>query len=180
MASLDDRLGDAVRAHLARSGLSGRRFGARALGDPGFVASQTKGRRCGLATADRVLAAMGARPIGPAFRREVEAFLSAIRTKVYVLGEGSAGAPSFVERLRRGASVRLATVERVRAWMAAHSNEAGRGAAILDLSPRAPWTATACAARVRPITVSGSASSTRLRAPDRARRHQDVLCPRRP
>ena len=70
---------------------------------------------------------MGARPIGPAFRREVEAFLCATRTKVYVLREGSAGAPSFVERLRRGASVRLPTVERVRAWMAAHSNEAGRG-----------------------------------------------------
>ena len=80
-----------MRAHLAGSGLSGRRFGARALGDPGFVASLAKGRRCGLATADRVLSAMEARPIGPAFRREVEACLRATRTKVYVPGEGSVG-----------------------------------------------------------------------------------------
>ena len=117
MASLDDQLCDALRAHLKRTGLSGRRFGARVLGDPGFVASLMKGRRTGLVTADRVLGAMGLAPIGPAFRREVEAFLAATGTKVYVLGEAAAGDPSFVERLRRGASFRLATVDRVRGWM---------------------------------------------------------------
>ena len=87
MASLDDQLRDALRAHLKRAGLSGRRFGMGALRDPGFVASLMKGRRTGLATADSVLGAMGLAPIGPAFRREVEAFLGATGTKAYVLGE---------------------------------------------------------------------------------------------
>ena len=52
MASLDDRLHAAVRVHLARSGLSVRRVGARALGDSGFVASLTKGRRWDQPTPD--------------------------------------------------------------------------------------------------------------------------------
>ena len=56
----------------------------RALRDPGFVASLMKGRRTGLATADSVLGEMGLAPIGPAFRREVEAFLGATGTKAYV------------------------------------------------------------------------------------------------
>ena len=128
MASLDDQLCDALRAHLKRTGLSGRRFGAHVLGDPGFVASLMKGRRTGLATADRVLGAMGLAPIALAFRREVEAFLRVTGTKVYVLGEAAAGDPSFVGRLRRGASFRLATVERVRDWMRDAAGEAGLGA----------------------------------------------------
>ena len=94
------------------------------LGDPGFVASLKRGRRLGLKSADRVLSHMGAPPIGPAFRREVEAFLTHSRTKPYVFGEQAAGDPSFVERLRRGVSFRLVTVDRVRAWMAAHADPA--------------------------------------------------------
>ena len=125
MASLDDQLRDALRAHLKRTGLSGRRFGSDALRDPGFVASLKKGRRTGLVTADRVLAAMGLAPIGPAFRREVEAFLRVTGTKPYVLGEAAADDASFVKRLRGGASFRLATVEKVRGWMAGAACEAG-------------------------------------------------------
>ena len=71
---------------------------------------------------------MGAAPVGPAFRREVEAFLSESRTKPYVFGEQAAGDPSFVERLRRGVSFRLVTVDRVRAWMADHADAACRAA----------------------------------------------------
>ena len=145
MASLDDQLRDALRAHLKRTGLSGRRFGVRALRDPGFVASLMKGRRTGLATADSVLGAMGLAPIGPAFRREVEAFLGATGTKAYVLGEAAAGDASFVARARRGASFRLATVDGVRGWMRGAACEAGlramrravAGAPFLDDAPGA-------------------------------------------
>ena len=109
MASLDRQFHDLLRAHLGRTGTSGRRFGVEALGDPGFAASLARGRRLGLKTADRVLAFIGTAPLAPAFRREVEAFLTNTGTKAYVLGEQAAGDPSFVERLRRGASFRLAT-----------------------------------------------------------------------
>ena len=126
MTRLDTELRTLVHAHLARSGLSGRRFGAEALNDPGFVASLAKGRRLGLKTADRVLAFIGAAPIAPAFRREVETFLRLTGTKVYVLGEAAARDASFVERLRRGGSFRLETVDGVRAWMAGHADEGAR------------------------------------------------------
>ena len=128
MASLDHSFRTLLHTHLERSATSGRRFGVEALGDPGFVASLAKGRRLGLKTADRVLAFIGAAPLSPAFRREVEAFLRLTGTKVYVLGEGALADPSFVERLRRGASFRLATVERVRAWMACRADAAALAA----------------------------------------------------
>ena len=71
---------------------------------------------------------MGEAPIGSAFRREVEAFLSETRTKAYLLGLDAAGDPSFVARLRRGVWPRLATVNRVRAWMDRDCSEAIRAA----------------------------------------------------
>ncbi len=120
---LDDRLRRAVTAWRARHGVSARRFGMEALGDPGFVASQERGRSVRLGTADRVLAFIGRPRLGPAFRREVEAFLAVTGTKLSVLGEEAAGNPSFVGRLRRGSSPRLRTVDRVRAWMAANASE---------------------------------------------------------
>ena len=128
MASLDQSIRDAVLGFLKRSGMSGRRFGRDALGDPGFVASLARGRRLRLGTADRVLAFMGEPPIGPAFRREVEAFLKLGGAKPYVLGEAAARDPSFVARLRRGVSFRLETVERVRAWMGGNACDAARAA----------------------------------------------------
>ena len=118
MTDLDRKLRALLGAFLERTGTSPRRFGVEALGDPGFMASLGKGRAPGLKTADRLLAFMGLAPIGPAFRREVEAFLGATGTKGYVLGELALGDPSFVERLRRGASFRLSTVARARSWMA--------------------------------------------------------------
>ncbi len=120
---LDERLRRAVTAWRARRGMSARRFGAEALGDPVFVWSQARGRSVRLGTADRVLVFMGLPPLGPAFRHEVETFLDVTGTKVAMLGEEAAGNPSFVGRLRRGASPRLTTVDRVRAWMAANANE---------------------------------------------------------
>ena len=56
-------------------------------------------------------------------RAEVEAFLAVSGTKLSILGEEAVGNPSFVGRLRRGASPRLATLGRVRAWMAANATE---------------------------------------------------------
>ena len=105
-----------------RPGGSARRFGAEVLGDPGFVLSQARGRSVRLGTANRVLVFMGLPPLGPAFRREVEAFLEVTVSKASVLGEEAAGNRSLVGRLRKGASPTLRTVDRVRAWMAAHAN----------------------------------------------------------
>ncbi len=101
--------------------MSARRFGMEVLGDPDFVFSQERGRSVRLATADRVLVFMGCPPLGPVFRWEVEAFLTVTGTKLSVLGEEAAGNPSLVGRLRRGASPRLRTVDRVRAWMATNA-----------------------------------------------------------
>ena len=128
MTSLDTELRSVVHAYMKRRDLSGRRFGAEALNDPGFVASLAKGRRLGLKTADKVLAFIGAAPIAPAFRREVETFLSLTGTKVYVLGEAAARDASFVVRLRRGGSFRLETVDGVRAWMGRHADAGARAA----------------------------------------------------
>ena len=127
-APLDDLLRHAVAAWRERHGVSARRFGAEALGDPGFVFSQGRGRSVRLGTADRVLAYMGHPPLGPAFRGEVEAFLEVTGAKASLLGAEAAGNRSLVGRLRRGASPRLRTVDRVRAWMAAHASVEEMGA----------------------------------------------------
>ena len=119
----DDRLRRSVAAWRARHGVSARRFGMDALGDPGFVGSQIRGRSVRIETADRVLTFMGEPPLGPAFRRVVEAFLAVTGTKPSVLGEEATGNPSFVGRLRRGYSPQLRTLDRVRAWMASHASE---------------------------------------------------------
>jgi len=124
MARLEDRFRDTVRAYLKRRCISGRRFGRDALGDPGFVSSLDRGRRLGLQIADRVLAFMGEPAIGPAFRREVEVFLERRGAKPYVLGQEATGDFSFVNRLRKGDSIRLETVDRVRGWMAVRADKA--------------------------------------------------------
>ena len=128
MASLDYQFRTLLHGFLERSGTSGRRFGVEALNDPGFVASLAKGRRLGLTTADKLLAFMGLAPLAPAFRREAEAFLRLSGTKAYVLGELALNDTTFVERLRGGASFRLETVEKVRAWMAGHGDAAALAA----------------------------------------------------
>ena len=126
----------AVDGYIERYRISGRRFGEVALGDPGFVASLARGRSLRLDTADRLLVFMGEAPIGPAFRREVEAFLAVTRTKAYLLGLDAAGDPSFVARLRKGVSPRLATVDRVCAWMDRDCSDAQRKAIRAAMSAR--------------------------------------------
>ncbi len=128
MNDLAHQLRDTVRAWLKRTGTPPARLGADALGDPSFVLRLMRGRVPRVNTADKVLAFIGEEPVGPVFRAEIEAFIETTRTKAYVLGHDAAGDPSFVARLSRGASPRLDTVARVRAWMAAHCGEAERAA----------------------------------------------------
>ena len=120
---LIERLRGMVALWRARHGMSARRFGTEAMGDPGFVGSLARGRPLRLHTADRALAFMGRPPLEPLLRAEVEAFLAVSGTKASVLGEEAVGNPAFVGRLRRGASPYLGTFDRVRAWMAANASE---------------------------------------------------------
>ena len=117
MTTLDDFIRQTITAYLARTNMSARKFGSMALGDPGFVSSLKAGRSLGLDTADRVHQFMSEAPIGPTFRDEVEAFLSRTGMKPYILGAEALDDPSFVTRLRSGASPQLRTVEQVRRWM---------------------------------------------------------------
>jgi len=126
MNELTTRFRHAVEAFLQRTGTAPARLGTDALGDPSFVLRLMRGREPRLDTADRVLAFIGEAPLGSVFRAEVEAFVEVTRTKPYLLGHDAAGDPSFVARLRRGASPRLDTAERVRAWMAARCSAAER------------------------------------------------------
>ena len=128
MDTLDDAIHELITAHLKRARISGRRFGLDALGDPGFVSSLKRGRGMSLKTADKVLTEMGEPPIGPAFQREVEAFIEADGGRATAFGEQSAGDLSFVHRLQDGVSLHLATVDRVRDWMASEADEAGLAA----------------------------------------------------
>ena len=121
-------LAESIEAFLAETGMKPSAFGGVALNNPSFVGALRKGADMRLDTADRVLAFMGAEPIGPRFRREVEAYIGVTGAKPYLLGEQAVGDPSFVARLLRGASPRLATVDRVRAWMAANASAAEREA----------------------------------------------------
>ena len=117
MSTLDASILKTVRAYIARTEMSESKFGKTAIGDPGLVSGLEAGRSLRLDTADRVLQYMNEAPIGPAFRNEVEAFLSRTGMKPGKFGTGAMGDPSFVQKLRSGASPRLTTVERVRRWM---------------------------------------------------------------
>ena len=88
MTTLDANLRRAVLAYLKRSGLSGLQFGQLALGNPEFVLGLDRGRSLTLETADRALRFMGQTPIGPTFRREVEAFLGVTGTGQAISASG--------------------------------------------------------------------------------------------
>ena len=122
--TLDARFLRAVEAWCAGNGTSAAAFGTAACRDRGFVAGLRNGRRPRLGTVDRALVVMGEPPVTPAFLGEVEAFLAVTGTKRSVLGQESTGNPSFVAQLLGGVSPSLATVESVRAWMAASASAA--------------------------------------------------------
>ena len=101
-------------------------FGAAVYRDRGFVASLRDGRSPRLRTVDRALAVMGEPPAGPAFLREVDAFLSVTGVKRSLLGREATGNPTFVAQLLGGVSPKLTTVEAVRAAMKSHASTAER------------------------------------------------------
>lgn len=118
----------AVERFLAETGMAPTSLGRRVLGDPSFVRRLKGGRVPRLDTADRLLAFMGERPIGPAFHRRMAAFVAVTGMKPYVLGEYAMANPSFVTRLNGGSAPKLTTVERVLSWMSAHASEDEREA----------------------------------------------------
>ena len=124
--TLDARFLRAVEAWCERNGITAGAFGTAACRDRRFVASLREGRRPRLRTVDRALAITGEAPVTPAFFREVQAFLAVTGTKRSALGLKATGNPSFVAQLLAGVSPSLATVEAVRAWMAANADAAER------------------------------------------------------
>ena len=106
-----------VAAYLERSEMPEEEFGKRALSRPQFVEQLAAQQTITLRTADRLLRFLGEAPIGPVFRREVEAFLDVTGKRVTRFGTEAAGYPWFVDGLGDGAATRLSAVERVRAWM---------------------------------------------------------------
>ena len=129
MTTLEDSIRQAIEAYLARFRLSERKLGAFVTGDTAFIPRVRAGASMRLDTADRLLIYMNEEPIGPAFRSEVEAFLSETGIGERKFGSRAAGNPSFVTRLRSGATSRLSTVQRVQGWMRAHKDELIRAAA---------------------------------------------------
>ena len=125
MTMLDAEFRRVVADYLDRSGMKRKELGERALAEPGFVAALNRGDSPRLDAADRVLGFMDIAPIGPRFRREVEAFLIAarVRTRATTLGTKAVGKSSFVRDLRKGASPTLDVVERVRSWMHGFADE---------------------------------------------------------
>ena len=122
MIRLDKAFFWTVEAYMRRHEMSPECFGQRSLGDRRFVADITRGRSPSLRTADKVLVFMGFAPLGQAFVDEVEAFLSITGIKSSELGYAATGNPSFVNRLRRGTSPRLTTVDQVRSWIIENSS----------------------------------------------------------
>lgn len=116
----------AIDTFVARRAMSHSRFGREALNDPSFVRRLAQGRDPRLGTVDRVLAYMDEAPLGPAFRREVRAFLKVTGIKVSEFGRGVTGNPSFGAWLLGGGSPRLATLAGARVWMAAQASPAER------------------------------------------------------
>ena len=132
---------DAIEAHIAREEMTRTGFGMAALEDASFLGRLERGSGVRLRTADKVLAFLGGEPVGPRFRSEVDAFLAVTRTKPHLFGEQAMGDPTFVLRLERGRSVTLATVDRVRAFMAENATAAEREAiraAVEDGAPAVP------------------------------------------
>ena len=125
MTTLDAEFKHAIADYLERSGTSRRKLCELALDDPGFVAEMKRGHSPRLDAVDRMLGFMGISPIGPRFRREVEAFLivARVRTRPTTLGTKAVGNASFVRTLRNGASPTLEKVERVRSWMHGFADE---------------------------------------------------------
>ncbi len=129
---------DAIEAHIAREKLTRTGFGRDAVDDGSFLGRLDRGSDVRLETADKVLAFLGKEPMGPRFLREIEAWLRVTRTKPHLFGRQALGDPTFVLRLERGRSPTLATVDRVRAFMAVNARTAEQAAVRVALEEGGP------------------------------------------
>ena len=107
----------AIEAYIQRHGMTRTGFGKAALDDRSFFTRFGRGSALSLDTADSLLAFMELEQIGPAFRREVEAFLAVTGIKASEFGREVTNNLSFMNWLRRGGVPRLPTVDKARAWM---------------------------------------------------------------
>ena len=128
MTTLTNDIRAKVPAFLKRTGMPDEQFGKLALGRPQFVEDLAGQQTMTLKTADRLLQFLGEAPIGPVFRREIEAFLDVTAIRPAKLGTKAAGYPWFVGTLEEGGSARLSAVERVRAWMVETATPSERAA----------------------------------------------------
>jgi len=110
-------LRNAVKAFVERRKLSPTRVGRLLFGNPSFIRVLLGGRSPRVDTADRLLDFIGLEPIGPRFRREVDAYLAVTRAKATAVSQAAVKNRSFIGRLQKGSSPRLKTVDRMRAWM---------------------------------------------------------------
>ena len=117
MTDSAQHLRNAVKAFIERHKLSPSRVGRLLFGNPSFVRVLLGGRSPRVDTADRLLDFIGLEPIGPRFRREVDAYLAVTRAKATAVSEAALKNRSFITRLQNGSSPQLKTVDRMRAWM---------------------------------------------------------------
>ena len=117
MTDSAQHLRNAVKAFIERRKLSPSRVGSLLFGNPSFIRVLLGGRSPRVDTADRLLDFIGLEPIGPRFRREVDAYLAVTRAKATAVSQEAVKNRSFIGRLRKGSSPRLKTVDRMRAWM---------------------------------------------------------------
>ena len=118
-----------------RKGIGSSRLGRMVMGDPGFVRECiVLGADVQLDTADAVRLLIGEAPFRPRFCREVESFMELTGAKPWVIGWRSVRNAAFVQRLQRGASPYLRTVDGVRNWMYGQLS-AGQSRAVISAVP---------------------------------------------
>ncbi|MDE0006245.1 MAG: hypothetical protein OXQ29_26450 [Rhodospirillaceae bacterium] len=106
------------RDFVERKGIGPSRLGRLVTGNPGFVRECiVLGADVQIDTADAVRLLIGEDPFRRRFCRELELFMELTGTKPWVIGWRSVRNASFLQRLQRGASPHLRTVDRVRRWM---------------------------------------------------------------
>ena len=115
-------LRNTVTRYLERTGVAPSQLGRKAVNNPSFVAKFLNGSSPQLKTADRVLKTMGLEPIGPRFRREMEAYLTITGACRSTPGKEVLNDSSFVRRVLKGGSAQLETMDRVRDWMRQSTN----------------------------------------------------------
>lgn len=152
---LESAFRDLVEAYLKRRGMSDTALG-KALGDGDLIRRRWRGgTSLRLDTADEVLEFMGEPPFRALVMGELEAYLAITGTKAYVLGGEALNDPSFVTRLRAGASPTLRTLDVVRAWMGAHSTAEERKA-IGAVTLHESWSLVGDAGRKGPLAARGN------------------------